>query len=49
MDTTGVPELSPWQAMKELRSPEMRRGLGFLVTFLKDIAHTDQPLAPKEA
>ena len=44
MDATDVPEITMWQALRELRSPEMRRGLGFMVTFLKDITHQEDAL-----
>jgi uncharacterized protein YjgD (DUF1641 family) len=44
MDATDVPEITMWEALRELRSPEMRRGLGFMVTFLKDITHQEDAL-----
>jgi len=33
-----VEEISLWKAMKEMNSKEMRKGLGFMITFLKNIA-----------
>ncbi len=38
LDSTEVPEYSLWKAFKELRSPEMKRALGFMLTFLKNMA-----------
>ncbi len=38
LDTTTIPEYSLWKAFKELRSPEMRKALGFMITFLKNMA-----------
>ena len=39
LDTKDIPEYSLWKAMKEMRSPEMRKGLGFMITFLKRLSH----------
>ena len=38
LDTKDIPEISLWKAMKEMRSPEMKKGLGFIITFLKNLA-----------
>jgi len=38
LDTKDIPEYSLWKALKELRSPEMKKGLGFMITFLKNLA-----------
>ncbi len=38
LDTKDIPEYSLWKAMKEMRSPEMKKGLGFIITFLKNLA-----------
>ena len=38
LDTKNIPEYSLWKAMKEMRSPEMKKGLGFMITFLKNLA-----------
>jgi uncharacterized protein YjgD (DUF1641 family) len=37
MDTKNIPEYSLWKAFREMQSPEMRRGLGFMITFLKNL------------
>ncbi|MBI9032942.1 MAG: DUF1641 domain-containing protein [Bacteroidales bacterium] len=38
MDTKSIPEYSLWKAMREFNSPEMKKGLGFMITFLKNMA-----------
>ena len=38
IDVRGVPEYSLFKAIKEMNSKEMRRGIGFMITFLKNIA-----------
>ena len=38
IDVEDVPEYSLFKAMREMNSKEMRRGLGFMITFLKNIA-----------
>mgnify|MGYP000123672055 CR=1 FL=1 len=42
LDPTDVPEYSLWKTIRELNSPEMRKGLGFIITFLKGIASTEK-------
>lgn len=38
IETRDIQEISLWKAFKEMRSPEMRKGIGFMITFLKNIA-----------
>jgi len=38
LDVDNIPEYTIWKAMKEMRTPEMKRGLGFLITFLKNVS-----------
>jgi uncharacterized protein YjgD (DUF1641 family) len=38
IDVRGVPEYSLFKAIREMNSKEMRRGIGFMITFLKNIA-----------
>lgn len=38
IETHNIPEYSLWKAFKEMRSPEMKKGIGFMITFLKNIA-----------
>lgn len=38
IETHDIKEYSLWKAFKEMRSPEMRKGIGFMITFLKNIA-----------
>lgn len=41
IDFETMEEYSPWRALREINKPEMRRGLGFLVVFLRNLsAHT---------
>jgi len=44
LNTRDIPEYSLWKAMKEMRSPEMRKGLGFMITFLKNLSKEDKTL-----
>ena len=41
IDTKNIPEYTVWKAMKELRTPEMRRGIGFMITFLKNMTREE--------
>jgi uncharacterized protein YjgD (DUF1641 family) len=36
---------SPWRAFRELNKPEMRRGLGFMIVFLRNLS-TQMPTTP---
>lgn len=38
IEVDNVKEVSLWKAMKEMNSKEMRKSLGFLITFMKNIA-----------
>ena len=38
LDTHNIPEYSVWKAIKELRTPEMKKGMGFMITFLKNLS-----------
>jgi uncharacterized protein YjgD (DUF1641 family) len=38
LDVDQIEEYSMWKAFKELRSPEMKRGIGFIMTFLKNVS-----------
>lgn len=42
MNVDQVEEYSMWKAIRELRSPEMRRGIGFIMTFLKNISEDNE-------
>ena len=39
LEVEDIPEYTLWKAMKEMRSPEMRKGLGFMITFLKNLSN----------
>ncbi|MEN8185602.1 MAG: DUF1641 domain-containing protein [Bacteroidota bacterium] len=38
METESVPSYSMWRVMKEMNSPEMKKALGFGVTFMKNVS-----------
>jgi uncharacterized protein YjgD (DUF1641 family) len=38
MDLDNIPQYSVWKVMKELRTPEMKKGIGFLISFLKNLS-----------
>jgi uncharacterized protein YjgD (DUF1641 family) len=40
IETENVPEYSIFKAMREMNKPEMKRALGFFVTFMKNMAAT---------
>jgi uncharacterized protein YjgD (DUF1641 family) len=44
LDTKDLEEYSVWKAMRELRTPEMKRGIGFIITFLKNISQEQSNL-----
>ena len=46
MDTGEIKEYSLWKAFREMRSPEMKKGLGFIMMFLKNLS--DQQLEEKQ-
>jgi uncharacterized protein YjgD (DUF1641 family) len=42
MEMETVPEYSIWKLMRELNKPEMKRAIGFAVTFMKNISSTNK-------
>ena len=48
IDVRGVPEYSLFKAMMAMNSKEMRRGIGFMITFLKNIARETDKRADLE-
>lgn len=38
LDTKNIPEYSVWKVMKEVNTPEMKKGIGFMITFLKNLS-----------
>lgn len=44
LDTENIDEYSLWKAFRELRSPEMKRGIGFVMTFLKNMSNDTKPV-----
>ena len=39
LEVENIPEYSIWKAMKEMRSPEMKKGIGFMISFLKNLSN----------
>lgn len=37
MDTENIPEYSLWKAFKTMQTPEMKKSIGFMITFLKNL------------
>ncbi|VAW30293.1 hypothetical protein MNBD_BACTEROID07-1588, partial [hydrothermal vent metagenome] len=48
LDVSDIPEYSLFKAMRAMNSPELRKGLGFMITFLKNIATESEKKAKKE-
>lgn len=42
METESVPSYSIWRVMKEMNSPEMKKALGFGITFMKNVSRDRQ-------
>lgn len=42
LDMNKFEEYSVWKAMRELRSPEMKKGMGFLINFVKNLARQQE-------
>ena len=40
METKNVKEYSMWKAFRAMNSPEMKRGLGFMITFMQKLSKT---------
>ena len=38
IDMENIPEYSIWKMLSELRKPEMKRAMGFMVTFMKNLS-----------
>lgn len=39
IDSSQIKEYSLWKTFKEMRSPEMKKGMGFMITFLKKLSN----------
>jgi len=42
LEMDKVPDYSFWQMIRELKSPEMKRGMAFMITFMKNISRKNQ-------
>ena len=40
MDTENIPEYSMWKAFRTMQTPEMKKSIGFMITFLKNLTVT---------
>ncbi len=38
LDTDNIPEYSLWKVLREMNTPEIKRGLGFIMTFMKNLS-----------
>jgi len=41
MDYENIPEYSMWKAFREMNTPEMKKGIGFIITFLKNVSKSE--------
>lgn len=41
MEVDTVPEYSVWKLMREMNKPEMKRAIGFMVTFMKSMSQNE--------
>ena len=48
MDFDNVKEYSMWKAFREMRSPEMKKGIGFMITFLKNLSNQQKQQTTKQ-
>jgi len=48
LDVNDIPEYSLFKALRAMNSPELRKGLGFIITFLKNIAKESDKKEKKE-
>ncbi len=39
IQVNDIPEYSLWKAFREMNSPEMKKGLGFMITFMKNLSN----------
>ncbi len=43
LDSSNVQEYTLWRAFREMNSPEMRRSIGFMMTFMKNLSKESIP------
>ncbi|MBN2637748.1 MAG: DUF1641 domain-containing protein [Bacteroidales bacterium] len=48
MDVENIPEYSLFKAARAMNAPEMRKGIGFMITFLKNIAKESEKNSAKK-
>lgn len=49
LDFDTIEECSVWKAMREVNKPEMRRAIGFMVTFMRNLGAHQQEAASAES
>jgi len=42
LEMDSAPEYSIWKLMREMNKPEMKRAIGFMVTFMKSMSHSEE-------
>ncbi len=40
MDTENIPEYSMWKAFRTMQTPEMKKSIGFMITFMKNLSES---------
>lgn len=43
LEMDKLEEFTIWQAFREMRSPEMKKGIGFMINFLKNLSKQQEP------
>jgi uncharacterized protein YjgD (DUF1641 family) len=43
LDFDSIEEISVWKAIREINRPEMRRALGFLISFMRNLSEPREP------
>jgi uncharacterized protein YjgD (DUF1641 family) len=41
VETDSIPQYSIWKVMREMRTPEMKSAMGFMITFMKNLTSTN--------
>lgn len=41
LETQNIPQYSLWKVLREMRTPEMKTAIGFMITFMKNLSKTN--------
>lgn len=41
LETQNIPQYSLWKVLREMRTPEMKSAIGFMITFMKNLSKTN--------